>query len=157
VEFCECKTPEVIAAKRQLLNPHDRHNHGPKLESAKRISDKPVHGPKPKSAKRISDKPVHGSKLESAKRVCDLPRPQIPADFELISFGWKHYIPKLCIIFCIRGGTKNENGSDTTKPIAQPESHAGTKTPLNPTLMAAIANDIHSDIMTAMQIPKNKI
>jgi hypothetical protein len=57
---------------------------------------------------------------------------------------------------CISGGTQNENGRDTTKPIAQPESHAGVKPSLNPTLMAAMANDIHSDIMTAMQIPKNK-
>jgi hypothetical protein len=59
--------------------------------------------------------------------------------------------------FCISGGIKNENGKDTTKPIAQPESHAGVKPPLNPTLMAAMANDIQSDIITAMQLPKNKI
>jgi hypothetical protein len=67
------------------------------------------------------------------------------------------YIPTLCIILCISGGTKNENGRDTAKPIPQPENHAGTKALPNPTLMAAIANDMHSDIMTAMQIPKNKI
>jgi hypothetical protein len=35
-------------------------HHGPRLESAKRIGDKPVHGPKLESARRIGDKPVQG-------------------------------------------------------------------------------------------------
>jgi hypothetical protein len=58
---------------------------------------------------------------------------------------------------CIIGGMKKENGRDTIKPIPQPDSHAIQKWLLKPTLMAAMATDMHSDIMMAMHVPKNNI
>jgi hypothetical protein len=61
------------------------------------------------------------------------------------------------MIFCISGGTKNENGSETTKPIPQPDSHAAVKCVLNPTFIAAIAKDMHSDMIAAIQTPKKSI
>jgi hypothetical protein len=67
------------------------------------------------------------------------------------------YIPSFFMIFCISGGTKNENGSETIKPIPQPDSHAEVKWALKPTLIAAIAKDMHSDMIAAIQTPKKSI
>jgi hypothetical protein len=67
------------------------------------------------------------------------------------------YIFNLCMTFWISGGTKNENGRDTANPIPQPDSHAAQKWAFIPTLMAAIASDMHKDIRTAIQDPKNNI
>jgi hypothetical protein len=66
-------------------------------------------------------------------------------------------MPSFFITFCIRGGTKNENGSETANPAAQPDSHAFNNPGLSPTLISAIAADIQNDIMAAMQTPKNNI
>jgi hypothetical protein len=50
-----------------------------------------------------------------------------------------------------------DNGRDAKNPAPHPASQGLKKSPLNPTLMAVITRDIHMDIMTAMQKPKNSI
>jgi hypothetical protein len=61
------------------------------------------------------------------------------------------------ITFCISGGMKKENGRDTINPIPHPDSHAAQKWLFSPTLIAAMATDIHNDIIIAIQTPKNNI
>jgi hypothetical protein len=61
------------------------------------------------------------------------------------------------IIVCISGGMKKENGRDTINPIPHPDSHAAQKWLFRPTLIAAMATDMHSDMMIAMHVPKNSI
>lgn len=61
------------------------------------------------------------------------------------------------ISFLMSGGTKNENGSDTTKPASHDGSHAAAKPAFRPTLSAVIASYIHIDISADIHAPKNSI
>jgi hypothetical protein len=71
--------------------------------------------------------------------------------------SWNGQMFSFRMSHCIHGGTKKEKGRDTRNPMPHPVSQAPQTWLFRPTLMAAMATDMHRDMMIAMQEPKNKI